>query len=162
MSRVPPFVLLLVAAWPSAALGQADGPQNSAKFGVTPTFGFAVGQPLGVSASAALIIGSVPARRVRCAFSYWSTGAFVQVEPGLGGGKASLGWANMSGPFGVAVKGTAVRTWGKTWGTQSGLTYLGPEAEVAMFGRLSVGWLWRTGSSRGKRSMLTWGVGIGF
>jgi hypothetical protein len=84
------------------------------------------------------------------------------VEPGLGGGKASLGWANSNGLFGVAVKGTALRTWGKTWGTESGVTYLGPEAEFAMFGRLSVGWLWRVGSSSGKTSMFAWGVGIGF
>ena len=155
-------IAMLVAAWPSLASAEAEAPAIPAMFGITRTFGFAVGQPLGPSASAALIIGSVPAKRVKCAFSYWSKGAFVQAEPGLGGGKFSLGYANSNGMFGMAAKASAVRTWGKTWGTESGLTYLGPELELAMFGRLSVGWLWRAGSSGGKKSMFTWGVGIGF
>lgn len=155
-------VLALVGALPAVAFGEVEASSVPSKFGITRTFGLAVGQPLGASASAALIIGSVPATHVKCAFSYWSKGAFVQLEPGLGGAKASLGWANSNGLFGAAAKGTALRTWGKAWGTESGVTYLGPEAELVMFGRLSVGWLWRTGSHRGKRRMLTWGIGIGF
>ena len=155
-------LLVLLAACPSVVLAQEDTPRAPRKFGVTHTFGFTAGQPLGVSASAGVIIGSVPATRVKCAFSYWSKGAFLQLEPGLGGGKASLGYANSNGMFGLAAKGSALRTWGKTWGTATRTTYLGPELELAMFGRVSVGWLWRAGSSRGKRSMFTWGVGIGF
>jgi len=154
-------LLAFLTACPFAVWGQEDR-SIPGRFGVTPTFGLTIGQPLGVSGSAALIIGSVPEKPVKCAFSYWSKGAFVQIEPGLGGGKGSLGWANGNGMFGMAVKGSVVRTWGKTWGTDRGATYLGPEAELAMFGRLRLGWLWRVGSSSGKRSMLTWGLGIGF
>jgi hypothetical protein len=157
-----PCLLVLLVGCPSVVLAQEATPRAPRKFGVTHTFGFTAGQPLGVSASAGVIIGSVPATRVKCAFSYWSKGAFLQLEPGLGGGKASLGYANSNGMFGMAAKGSALRTWGKTWGTATGATYLGPELELAMFGRVSVGWLWRIGSSRGKRSMFTWGVGIGF
>jgi hypothetical protein len=91
MTKRAACVLALMAALPSVAYGEVEATSVPAKFGITHTFGVAVGQPLGISASAALIIDTVPATRVKCAFSYWSKGAFVQVEPGLGGGKASRG-----------------------------------------------------------------------
>jgi hypothetical protein len=125
-------------------------------------FGVTIGQPQGLSASAGLIIGTVPARPVKCAFGYWSDGVFVQVEPGIGGGKASLGVATSNSMFGMAAKGSVVRTWGKTWGTQPDATYVGGELEFAAFIKLNAGWLWKTGSSAGKRSMFTWGIGLGF
>jgi hypothetical protein len=64
--------------------------------------------------------------------------------------------------FGMAIKGSAVRTWGKTWGTDPGATYLGGELEFAAFAKFNAGWMWKTGSSQGRRSMFTWGVGLGF
>jgi hypothetical protein len=146
-----------------AAGAEADETEKvDRKFGVSPMFGFAAGQPLGFSASAGLIVGSVPTRRVKCAFSYWSDGVFLQAEPGIGGGKLSLGAATSNGLFGVAAKASLVRTWGKTWGTEPNVTYAGGELELAMFGKLSAGWLWRVDGSTGKASMFTWGVGLGF
>jgi hypothetical protein len=40
--------------------------------------------------------------------------------------------------------------------------YVGGELEFATFVKLNAGWLWRTGSSAGQRSMFNRGVGLGF
>jgi hypothetical protein len=132
------------------------------KFGMTRMFGLTVGQPLGLSVSAGVIIGTVPAKPVKCGLGYWSDGVFLQAEPGIGGGKISVGAATSNSLFGMAVKASAVRTWGKTWGTDPGATYLGGELEFVAIAKVSAGWLWKTGPADGKRSLFTWGLGLGF
>jgi hypothetical protein len=151
--RVPPVIVLLVA-WPSVATAETAA-EPARRFGVTRIYGGTFGQPQGLSASAGLIIGTVPARLpAKCAFSYWANGALAQVEPGLGGGKASLGWANTNTYFGFAVKGSALRTWGPTWGARQrthvsrsrgrGCRLRSPELGLAVAGAFS------------------WGLGLGF
>ena len=50
---------------------------------------------------------------------------FVQVEPGVGGGKAALGIGGSWGyHFGLGLKSSLLYTWGKTWGNvETGQTY---------------------------------------
>lgn len=139
----------------------AEESEPSRKFGIGTTYSATVGQPLGLSVAAGLIIGSVPAKRVVCAFGYWADGVFVQVEPGIGGGKASIGIARSNFMGGVAIKSSIVRTWGKSWGTASGTSYAGGEIELAAFVKVQAGWLWKIGNGPGKGNMFTWGIGLG-
>ena len=152
----------ILAALP-AALRADEGEPAERRFGVSSMmYGGGVGRPLGLSGSAGIIIGTVPVQPVKGGVSSSSIGAILQVEPGTGGGKVSLGLANSDGVFGYALKGSLVRTWGLTWGTQAGATYLGPELESATIAKVTVGWLWKTGHTQGKDSLFTWGIGFGF
>lgn len=153
---IPLGVLLCLSA-----LARGEEPDRSRKFGTARTYGVAVSQPLGLSVSAGVVIGTVPAKPVRCGLGYWTNGAFIQIEPGIGGGKASLGLATSNVMGGMAVKSSYVRTWGKSWGTASGTSYAGGEVEFAAVVRVQAGWLWKVGRGPGRGNMFTWGIGFG-
>ena len=124
-------------------------------------YGGFVGQPLLLAGSVGLIAGRVSAGT--SAHPPMAEGLFLQAAPGLGGGQLSLGVARSDNSFGLAAKGSIVRTWGRTWGSEPHATYAGGDVQVTGYAiRLSVGWLWKVGVSAGKVSMFTWGVGLGF
>jgi hypothetical protein len=163
IGRAIPF-LLPWAMTASAARAQAvdDGYVLQRRFGMEPVFAVAAGQPQGLSVAAGVVVGSSPVPPVKCAFGYSTEGMLVQVEPGIGGGKLSLGAARANGVGGVGAKASLLRTWGKPWGTRPGTTYVGGELVLAAFVRTNVGILRRVGQGPGDRTLFTWSVGLGF
>ena len=96
---------------------------------------------------------------------------FVQAEPGLGGGKVSVGIGGLSPSdriwippiFGAGLKVSAMRTWGSPEGIAPGQTLLGPELDFTLcFVKLSAGYMWPAGGNEGQAGYFTWGVGVGF
>jgi len=151
---------IIVAAAPRPVLAQVD-PATQSHFGVRPMYGGSIGQPLLLAGSIGLIAGRVSPGS--SAHPPTAEGVFIQAAPGLGGGQVSLGIARSDNTFGLGAKGSIVRTWGRTWGTEPYATYAGGDVQLTGYTiRLSVGWLWKVGASRGKDNMLTWGVGLGF
>jgi hypothetical protein len=161
--RAMPF-LLPWAMTASGARAQAvdDGYVLQRRFGMEPLFAVAAGQPQGLSVAVGVVVGSVPVRPVECAFGYSTEGVLVQVEPGVGGGKVSLGAARTNGVSGIGAKASLLRTWGKPWGTRPGTTYVGGELVLAAFVRTNVGVLRRVGNGPGDRTLFTWNLGLGF
>jgi hypothetical protein len=100
------------------------------------------------------------------------TGWFVQAEPGLDGGKLSLGVGGLSNSehralppmVAMGLKVSALRTWGSPRGLASRQTLLGPEVDITIFYvKLSAGVLVRVaGPGNHARTSFTWGVGAGF
>jgi hypothetical protein len=115
-----------------AALASSETHEPERRLGTERFFGVAVGQPQGLSASAGIIIGSVPAGPVKCAFGYSPDGLLIQLEPGIGGGRINLGVASNNGLGGFGAKATLLRTWGRPWGTRPGTTYLGGEIALTV------------------------------
>jgi len=155
----------IVATVVIAAVAQPVATQNSLApepyFGARPMYGGAIGQPLLVSGSVGLIVGRVYPEVTGQPPT--SKGLFLQAEPGLGGGKVSIGVAKSDNSFGLAAKACLVRTWGRTWGATPNATYAGGDVQLTGYAiRLSAGCLWRTGASPTNDSMFTWGVGLGF
>ena len=102
-------------------------------------------------------------------------GFFGELEPGLGGGKLSLGWARVTGTtnrsgsllragfIGAAYKLTVLRTWGDHGWVEGGRTYAGVELGVPVAqANVGLGLLYRVDSSNGGRWLITGGAGWGF
>ncbi len=130
--------------------------------------------PQVVSASIGVMFASQPAG-YDCTTPCDFRGPFLQLEPGLGGGKFSLGWGrvtghtNRSGSFltaafiGLAYKLTFLQTWGDIGWVEAGRTYAGvefglPVAQV----NLGLGLLYRVDGQDDGRWLVTGGVGWGF
>jgi hypothetical protein len=136
--------------------------------------GFHLTYPQVVSASIAVMATSQP-RSYDCTTPCDFRGLFAELEPGLGGGKLSLGWArvtgntNRSGSFlkagfiGAAYKITVLRTWGDHGWVEGGRTYAGFELGVPVAqANVGLGLLYRVdGGDRG-RWLVTGGAGWGF
>ena len=100
------------------------------------------------------------------------TGWFVQAEPGLAGGKVSLGVGGLLNSdhravppmFAMGIKASALRTWGSPRDLPPRQTLLGPEIDITVFYvKLSAGILVRVaGPGNGRRTSFTWGIGAGF
>ncbi len=136
--------------------------------------GFHVTSPQVVSASIAVMPTSQP-KSYDCTTPCDFRGPFVELEPGLGGGKLSVGWArvtgttNRSGSFlnagyiGGAYKVTVLRTWGDLGWVEKGRTYAGVELGVPVaHANLGVGLLYRVDGGEGGRWLVTGGAGWGF
>lgn len=109
--------------------------------------------------------------RTPCRFK----GPFVEIEPGLGGGKLSVGWARLTGVtgdgggflnavfMGTAVKLTMLRTWSDDGWLPAGRTYAGIEVAV-MPAQLNIGLgaLVRVDGGDGAAWTVTAGLGWGF
>jgi len=147
-------------------------PPKPAATGQTRRFGstFAVngGSPLGLSASAALIVGRVQTGGDTCPSA---VGSLLQVEAGIGGGKVSLGrlfFTYCYTPFGslgaADLKVSLVRTWGSPLWAPVNRTYLGPELDIGVADwKISLGLLFRVGEDPAtKRLRFTWELGRGF
>jgi hypothetical protein len=130
--------------------------------------------PQVVSASVAVMVSSQPTT-YECRTPCDLRGPFVELEPGLGGGKLSLGWArvtgttNRSGSFltaafiGVAYKLTILRTWSNDGWLPANRTYAGFELGVPVArANLGLGLLARADGGDGGRWTITGSVGWGF
>ena len=90
-----------------------------------------------------------------------------QVQPGIAGGSVNVGWMPVSfaalgtQALGAGVKARLLRTWGSPWGADAGRTYAGFEVAAVVGVKLSVGVLWKLESGTGRKTVVTWGVGIG-
>ena len=91
---------------------------------------------------------------------------FVQVEPGVGGGKAGLGiGGSWDYHFGLGLKSSLLYTWGKTWGNvETGQTYAGGEGILMISGlNLTFGlYSHIDGDDPDKDMLVSVGAGIGF
>lgn len=140
--------------------------------GVVLVGGVRVSTPQIVSGSIGVILGSK--RETHCAEMCVASGVLLQAEPGLGGGKLSVGYAWGLGqgvgdifllPMGgVAVKFSALQTWGRTWSVAPGQTYIGGELDISAFLlKFSIGLMKRVaGEAEGDDWLFTIGGGFGF
>jgi len=136
--------------------------------------GLHITYPLVASASLAVMLTSQPST-YDCATPCDFRGPFIELEPGLGGGKLSVGWSrvtgktNRSGSFlkaafiGTAYKVTVLRTWGDHGWVEGGRTYAGVELGLPVAqANLGLGLLYRVDSGDGGRWMVIGGAGWGF
>jgi opacity protein-like surface antigen len=150
--RVACLAALLIAALASAADAEVE-----------PAFNAEIGGPQKLSANLGIRIpaGSEAARG-------YGRGVVFQVQPGIAGGSVNLGWMPLSfaaqgtQALGVGVKARLLRTWGSPWGADADRTYAGVEAAAVIGVKASVGVMWKLGSDTGRKTIVTWGVGIGF
>jgi len=130
--------------------------------------------PQVVSASFGLLFSSQPAS-YDCTTPCDFRGPFAQLEPGLGGGKLSLGWGRITGNtnrsgsiltaafIGLAYKLTFLRTWGDSGWVEAGRTYAGIEVGLPVAqANLGLGLLYRVDGGTGSRWLVTGGAGWGF
>ncbi len=130
---------------------------------VEPAFGVEIGSPQKLSASLGLRLaaGSDKARG-------YGRGIVFQLQPGLAGGAVNVGFMPVSfaaqgtQAIGAGLKARLLRTWGSPWGAEADRTYAGFELAAVLGVKASVGVLWKLGSDPGKRTVVTWDVGLGF
>ena len=162
MRRLAPILTLLAALSAPAAFAEVE-----------PAFNAELGGPQKLSANLGFRVatGTPEQRGIGRGFVF-------QVQPGLAGGSLNAGWmptsfaAQGTQAIGVGLKARLLRTWGSPWGADPRRTYAGVEAAAVIGVKLSIGVLWRlgsagggsagAGSAGGRRSVLTWGAGIGF
>jgi hypothetical protein len=102
-------------------------------------------------------------------------GLFGQVEPGLGGGKASFGYGRVIGEqrkgpvalssvyLALGIKGTVLRSWGEQSQIPQGQTYAGPEFEFSIARvNMGIGALGRVSGDQGRKWIITGYLGWGF
>jgi hypothetical protein len=136
--------------------------------------GLHVTYPLMASASIAVMATEQP-RSYDCTTPCDFRGVFAELEPGLGGGKLSLGWARVTGTtnrrgtllragyIGAAYKATVLRTWGDFGWVEAGRTYAGFEFGLPVAqANVGIGLLYRVDGGDGGRWMVTGGAGWGF
>jgi hypothetical protein len=136
--------------------------------------GLHVTYPQVVSASIAVMPTSQP-KSYDCTTPCDYRGPFVGFEPGLGGGKLSVGWARVTGKtnrggsfltagfIGTAYKLTVLRTWGDYGWVEEGRTYAGFELGVPVAqANVGIGLLYRVDNGDGGRWLVTGGAGWGF
>jgi hypothetical protein len=136
--------------------------------------GLHITYPLVASASIAVMAASQP-RTYDCTTPCDLRGFFAELEPGLGGGKLSLGWARVggrtnrkgtllrSGYIGIAYKFTLLRTWGDIGWVEGGRTYAGFELGVPVAqANVGIGLLYRVDGGDDGRWIITGGAGWGF
>jgi hypothetical protein len=155
--RSPHLRVACLAALLTAALASAAGAE------VEPALNAEIGGPQKLSANLGIRIpaGSEAARG-------YGRGVVFQVQPGIAGGSVNLGWMPLSfaaqgtQALGVGVKARLLRTWGSPWGADADRTYAGVEAAAVIGVKASVGVMWKLGSDTGRKTIVTWGVGVGF
>jgi hypothetical protein len=130
---------------------------------VEPALGVEVGSPLKLSANLGIRIGTVKKDG-----SDYGRGFLIQAQPGLGGIALNVGWAPVALPawgtqaVGLAIKARVLRTWGDPWGgLEPEQSYVGGEIGVAWIVKISVGVLTRVSEGSGKKTIVTWGIGVG-
>ena len=143
-------VVLLAVARPCR--GQDTATTTS---GLVPVYGLHVGAPQ--RASVMLGVGRWRERADAIRI------AFVAVEPGLGAGRASVGYFRGAGNLlgGIAVRASALRTWRDPWSVAPNRTYVGLEASGHAILNARVGLFHRT-SPAGGPLLVTWDLGLLF
>lgn len=128
------------------------------------TWGVRLSSPQIFSASAGLLIGAIDPPADDSNETHIPNGVLIQIEPGVGGGRLSLGLAKGLLPMaGAGVKASILRTWGKPLFTEPNQTYAGVEMDASFFIKLSLGAMARLGGSESApRLIVTGGIGLGF
>jgi hypothetical protein len=182
------LALAVCLALPAEAAGQdlpgeTDPPVTETEVNIDLTTHVAGGVgfsgPLGATVSVQFLHGlgadvREDGSRVRasCAvpIPHCAGGFLFQAAAGSGGGKLSLGIGararveeeDFNGTVGVGLRAAFVRTWGNPIGTEPGLSYLGPELDLAIVKvNVTLGVLWRVSGNGGKSALFSWGVGLG-
>jgi hypothetical protein len=141
--------------------------------------GVGFSHPLGAAARVGILHGlAADVReedgRVRavCAvpIPHCAQGFLFELEAGSGGGKVSVGLGaraqvdeeDFRGTVGFGLRLSLARTWGSPFGTDPGLTFLGPELDVSIrHVDLGLGVLWRVSGRPGPAALFSWRVGFG-
>jgi len=130
--------------------------------------------PQTVAASIGVMATSQPSTYdCRTVCDFW--GPFAQLEPGLGGGKLSVGWGRAIGSTGksdkflssvylaLAGKATVLRTWGDIGAVAPGRTFAGAELDFSVARvNFGLGVLYRVSSGDDSPWLVTGGIGWGF
>jgi hypothetical protein len=149
-----------------------DQDQVSRIFGLA---GLRYSHPEQVAGSFGLMLSRMPSDydcQTLCAFR----GPYLQLQPGLGGGRLSIGWARLVGEkrtnklilsdiyLGYGFKGAVLHTWGAPNRQPTGQTYLGAEAEFTVVRiNFRLGYFRHIGGGEQVDPWLvTWGFGWGF
>jgi len=123
---------------------------------IGPAFGLHVGAPQKVS----LALG---AGRWRESTNDDYDVVFGLVEPGLGAGRASVGYLRSRGNLntGLALRASALRTWRDPWSVEPNRTFVGLEASAhAFFFNVRAGAFRRTTSAEGRAVLFTIDAGL--
>jgi len=97
-------------------------------------------------------------------------GFLLRADGGSGGGRLSLGlgaWAKVDaddfkGTAEIALRLAVAHTWGHPIGQPAGLTFVGPELDMAVLrANLTLGVLFRVGGNGGSSALFSWGLGFG-
>lgn len=182
MSRASFLALAACLALPTNTVGQEIPAETETDVTIDlanhVTGAIDFGGPLGAAAEVQLLHGlGADVReddgrvKATCAVpvKHCAGGFLVGAAAGSGGGKLSLGVGararvqeeDFNGTVGVGLRAAFVRTWGNTFGTEPGLSYLGPELDLSILRlNLTLGVLWRVSGSRGKSALFSWGLGV--
>ena len=141
------LVLLVATAVTSPLRAQAPAPVG-ARTRLGPAFGLHVGAPQKVSV--ALGVG-----RWRESGDNFDV-VFGLVEPGLGAGRASVGYLRSRGNLaaGLGVRASALRTWRDPWSVEPNRTFVGLEASAHLFMFVVRGGAFRRTTAAAERSSL--------
>jgi hypothetical protein len=158
----------------ATAMGKVDAEEQDQRRFALGLPGLHVTYPQVATVSIAVMATSQP-RSYDCTTPCDFRGPFVELEPGLGGGKLSLGWARVTGNtnrwgsllkagfIGAAYKLTVLKTWGDLGWIDSGRTYAGFEFGLPVAqANVGIGLLYRVDSGDGGRWLVTGGAGWGF
>ena len=139
-------------------------PCASQATGIQPTWSVRLSNPQIASASVGVLVGEIESETPPASGTQLPSGLLLQLEPGLGGGKASIGYAKGLLPYAAGgVKLSVLRTWGHPLFADPRRTYVGIEGEASFFIQLSVGVMRRVaGDGNSGRWLVTGGVGLGF
>jgi hypothetical protein len=148
--------------------------ENTAEHRTVPIAALRLSYPQIASLSYGVLLTRLPAAydcRVPC--DMW--GGFAQIEPGIGGGKASVGWGRVIGeqrrgrPYlagvflAMAGKATVLRTWGEESPLPASQTYAGAEFEFSVARvNMGLGALRRVAGDEGRDWVVTGHLGWGF
>jgi hypothetical protein len=155
---------------PTKAILAEEREVASRRYGLTS---LRVAYPQVASISLGLLATRLP-RTYDCRTPCDLWGPFAQLEPGLRGGKLSLGWGRviaerrtypiLSNVFlALGIKGTVFRSWGSDSDAPPNQTYLGAEFEFSIArANAGVGALRRVDGDRGDRWIITGHLGWGF
>jgi hypothetical protein len=140
---VPALIAVVGGLSAAERAAPAAAPVDS---GFAWTFGAHVGTPIGPAVSAAAIVGGHANR-------LGADGLLLMAEPGIGGGKIAIGYADIdgsaSGPYlikrwegwtnsstflwaqrGWSARGVLLHTWGMPWAIDEDRTFAGAEGEL--------------------------------
>lgn len=89
-------------------------------------------------------------------------GLLLQIEPGLGGIKTSVGYGFLGGAATGSARLSVLRTWGDPWAADPNETYVGPEVTAGYIFKLGIGAMYRVSGGQGDKWILTASFGVGF
>lgn len=156
---------------------RADDPVYEREAGIGWSWGVGVQADVvqGLSGSLGLAVGWADSRTRGFFSDTVGPGLLISFEPGLFGGKASLGFGGLSHAltpkgarlpglayFGTMLKVSMLRAWGLSQYAEPGQRYLGGELEVASMGFSGTAGVFRRVEADGPGRRWLFNVGVGF